>query len=211
MPLHGSNVVHGDLKPENVLVFTNASGYTAKVTDFGYSYFGASEDEVVYLPFSSRWAAPEYNGAGFVLRDAKKSDFYSYGLLYWYILFQKYFNDPDTVGQRVPKMKAQNTTTNQNAESPQDYLKMKLDKTIDERFPGTTESQKSILLGFFQSTLSITATRCSDFTILIAYLDKFKSFADSGSPLELTEVPKLDVSVLEHAGFSSPDQNQEGY
>jgi len=169
------DIVHGDLKPENVLIFTNDSGYTAKVTDFGYSCFGASEDDVVYLPYSQRWAAPEYTATGLALRDAKKSDLYSYGLLCWYILFQKYFNDPDNVSPKDPEDEGlRHPTIHHNAESSPDCLKQKLGQTTDERFPGTAEEHKSILLEFFQSTLSTAATRCSDFMNLIACLDRLR-------------------------------------
>ncbi|QVM08162.1 hypothetical protein D8B26_002855 [Coccidioides posadasii str. Silveira] len=85
--LHELDIVHGDLKPDNVLIFRDASGnLTAKISDFGFSQvelptgspsFGAGGTEY--------WNAPE------CLRDApdplaifrkeKSRDFYSYALL----------------------------------------------------------------------------------------------------------------------------------
>lgn len=92
--MHGLNIVHGDVKPQNVLLFDdepNVERYTtsgsAKLTDFGYSCFGAQNSDVVSLPFSDIWSAPEYHDRGFELGEAKKVDVYSFGLTAVYLLF----------------------------------------------------------------------------------------------------------------------------
>ena len=35
--IHGAKMIHGDIKPENILLFRNGVKYTAKVSDFGFS------------------------------------------------------------------------------------------------------------------------------------------------------------------------------
>jgi hypothetical protein len=53
----------------------------AKVTDFGYSCFGATGDDIVLLPKTERWCAPEWHPRHFTIRDAKKTDIYSFGMI----------------------------------------------------------------------------------------------------------------------------------
>lgn len=87
----GTDIVHGDIKPQNVLLFTDdpdvkkyTSSGKAKLTDFGYSNFGA----LVYLTYSGIWSAPEYHDRAFELSAGKKADIYSFGLTAVYLLFQ---------------------------------------------------------------------------------------------------------------------------
>jgi serine/threonine protein kinase len=82
------DVIHGDLKPHNVLIFQDASGnYIARVGDFGYSSHFQGQDDIVFLPRSVPWAAPEWHHRWFTAMDAKKMDVYSFGLVcLWLIL-----------------------------------------------------------------------------------------------------------------------------
>ena len=59
-------VIHGDIKPQNVLVFKDAitKEITVKVADFGYSTLTAGESERVLLPKSRPWNAPEHRYGG---------------------------------------------------------------------------------------------------------------------------------------------------
>ena len=76
-------VVHGDIKPQNVLVFKDSTTreITVKVTDFGYSTLTVGESGKVFLPKSRPWNAPEYHFGEFNVQEAKKADVYSFGLL----------------------------------------------------------------------------------------------------------------------------------
>jgi serine/threonine protein kinase len=84
--LHENGVVHGDIKPENILMFHDKSTgiITPKLADFGYSFLDG--DSAPVLPLGTfPWAAPEIGcndvaGINFTLADT-----FSFGLLVWYI------------------------------------------------------------------------------------------------------------------------------
>jgi serine/threonine protein kinase len=104
--LNVQDIIHGDIKPHNVLVFSrsqqligddcgDATNYVAKVADFGYSTCrGAAENtsssEQVSLPWSPPWNAPEVHRDNYILpfSEAKLSDVFSLGMLCLWLLFQ---------------------------------------------------------------------------------------------------------------------------
>ncbi|RDW60752.1 hypothetical protein BP6252_12135 [Coleophoma cylindrospora] len=81
--MHECNVIHGDLKPENILIFNSkaSDAVVAKVSDFGYSTMWAGHEEVIYVPKTEPWQAPEWHQRGFLFDDAKKMDWYSFGMV----------------------------------------------------------------------------------------------------------------------------------
>lgn len=85
--LHSCDIVHGDLKFQNILIFEGSDGeFFAQVSDFGLSTIisdlANSEVEVIQLPgFSEPWEAPEcYDDI--LVRDLPKTDIYAFGLLF---------------------------------------------------------------------------------------------------------------------------------
>ena len=81
-------IIHGDIKPENVLIFNQSlDDYTAKVADFGYSTWFVRDDELIKMPKSQPWFAPEWHHRGFNVSDAMKMDAYSFGMLSLWLLF----------------------------------------------------------------------------------------------------------------------------
>ncbi|XWX01596.1 hypothetical protein V2A60_009624 [Cordyceps javanica] len=89
--MHSNHIIHGDLKPENVLVFKDDSGrYSARVIDFGFSTRYADEDQLLTLPRSEPWNAPENNGHvdSWTPRRAVKADLYCFGVLCFWLLFE---------------------------------------------------------------------------------------------------------------------------
>ena len=89
-------MIHGDIKPQNVLVYKDATGKTAvKVADFGYSTLATGEAIAtgggatgrVFLPKSRPWNAPEHHFGEFTTTGAKNTDVYSFGMLCLWALF----------------------------------------------------------------------------------------------------------------------------
>ncbi|KAI9659824.1 MAG: hypothetical protein M1821_001175 [Bathelium mastoideum] len=105
--LHDNKIIHGDVKPDNILVFDSGNDYstrpqTAKLADFGASLFEQDvESEASYLG-TSIFNAPEIEGRprhmskehqvkgqwGILddnsrISQYKKADIYSFGLLLW--------------------------------------------------------------------------------------------------------------------------------
>lgn len=81
--LHHCGIVHGDVKSENILIFSHPERqYIAKVADFGFSVVAAAADLLFNVGGTRPWKAPETNNP--VPREQSKlTDVYSFGLLVW--------------------------------------------------------------------------------------------------------------------------------
>jgi serine/threonine protein kinase len=86
--LHDCELIHGDLKPENVLLFRSKNGaFIAKLADFGLSFY---EEEgmsgVQIIGGTPGWQAPEVEkGERIDSQFLSRTDCYSFGLLIWSI------------------------------------------------------------------------------------------------------------------------------
>ncbi|KAH6665351.1 kinase-like domain-containing protein [Plectosphaerella plurivora] len=92
--LHACSVVHGDIKPENILVFPRRdarNSFLLKLTDFGHSVIEA--DSCTALPaFTPQWSAPETTdptAKSFI--ELMATDSYSFGLVLLSIMIGRPF------------------------------------------------------------------------------------------------------------------------
>ncbi|KAI9764155.1 MAG: hypothetical protein M1840_008637 [Geoglossum simile] len=83
--LHVADIVHGDVKLENILIFSGADGrLIAKIADFGFAEvdLDGSEPDVLFGRGTLPWKAPEA-GRKLSWSDLFLMDVYSYGFLIW--------------------------------------------------------------------------------------------------------------------------------
>jgi serine/threonine protein kinase len=94
-----TDILHGDLKPANVVITNDAQGRPkAQLIDFGYSCFGSTDDDLVWLPFSPPWTAPEHEWKEYSLSAGKRMDVHSLGMTVAYLIFQSRWQ---RISQRV--------------------------------------------------------------------------------------------------------------
>ncbi|KAJ6258751.1 hypothetical protein Dda_6804 [Drechslerella dactyloides] len=90
--MHMNNIIHGDVKPKNTLVFDSNDeiGVTVKVTDFGYSTM-YSGDRDIKVPMSVPWDPPDFKRMKRIFKPpvAKGMDVYSFGVLCLWVLFHE--------------------------------------------------------------------------------------------------------------------------
>ncbi|KAL9120619.1 MAG: hypothetical protein Q9187_002827 [Circinaria calcarea] len=85
--LHSYLIIHGDVKPKNILLYEEDNTLLAKVADFGFSTL-VSSDGMANLACSVPWYAPEYHPRKFTFLAAQKADMFSFGMLCLWLLFK---------------------------------------------------------------------------------------------------------------------------
>lgn len=85
--LHRCGVIHGDMKPENILVFESGSATPrAKIADFGHSILDEGTDMPLQLMGGTQgYSSPEWQSSA-PFRLLKRTDVYSYGLVFTSIM-----------------------------------------------------------------------------------------------------------------------------
>lgn len=120
--LHTCGVIHGDIKPDNILMF-HGSRWRAKIADFSHSIIDTGEPR--HLPGGTAgYAAPEWQD---LLSPAGqyKSDIYSYGVLFGSVVVgqdvtELYLKNP--MHGRTPHERALGLETRKVNDSMKDYI-----------------------------------------------------------------------------------------
>ena len=82
-----NDILDGDAEPQDSPALDHKSPkYTAKVTDFEYSTQYASVTDLIIMPKSKPWYAPEWHHRGFTPAQATKMDSYSFGMVVLWLL-----------------------------------------------------------------------------------------------------------------------------
>lgn len=85
--LHQCNIIHGDVKSENVLICRHRQRpYVARLSDFGLSLINPETTRKHRLPGGTfLWQAPEFDHE-LSVDDLRQTDVYSFGLTAWRVL-----------------------------------------------------------------------------------------------------------------------------
>ena len=148
------DIVHGDISPENMLVFKDEQGKpTIKIADFGYA---TNPGDDIYLPLKWPWTAPERHIRVYQLNPAKKADIYSFGMVCLWVLFS---NSPSQTefmmvnkAAMPPDETSNFTTVNLMKQTDQllDYARERIDLETS-----LSDAQRIGLKDFFSSTIRL--------------------------------------------------------
>jgi serine/threonine protein kinase len=106
--LHGKGIVHGDLKPENVMIegdFRKAETWTPKVADFGTVALIANPVEIDGRPAvvaTPRYASPEHLLG--VDQIEVRSDIYAMGLILHFLLTGRHASNAQSVREAAERV-----------------------------------------------------------------------------------------------------------
>ncbi|RSL59388.1 hypothetical protein CEP54_007267 [Fusarium duplospermum] len=167
LDLHLNGIIHGDIKPENVLVFKEGGTYGARVIDFGYSTLYADNQRCIKLPISYPWNAPENNRQSkeWNLPDAKRADTYSFAMVCLWFLFQPYFSGSKPLPISISNSFMDEFAAEQEQSPPHDIHVLDTLKVSNEKLlllscqllaaeSSLEDSKHDVLQVFFRTSLS---------------------------------------------------------
>ncbi|KAF3023566.1 hypothetical protein E8E14_010894 [Neopestalotiopsis sp. 37M] len=107
--IHENGFIHGDLKPDNILIFKHPHRPVAKIADFGYCITKSTEQMKTgeRMGGTEGWQAPEVEQHRLLnYTDMIKADNFSFGLLVWSIIAENGNEPPGFVrNQESAKIK----------------------------------------------------------------------------------------------------------
>jgi serine/threonine protein kinase len=189
--LHQEGVVHRDVKPENILMFTGDSEneVVPKIGDFGYALI---DGQPLKAAGTEMWKAPEVLSEQVSKDNVIESDVYSYGLLVWYI------------AKEGEDLFTSDTLSYSTDDAKQDKVRqMKLDGAVDIRASSSVSDERSGYTKVFQLTLQLEPHSRD----LARALEALRELIDPSEPALRPSVPSKqnlyrrtfasDVSILQ--------------
>ena len=178
VPYWITGIIHGDIKPQSLLIFEENSRIIAKVADFGYATCFQDDSSRISIPKSEPWNAPEHHDQQFRPLEAKRMDVYSFALLCAWLLFEAGSSDklqlPSDIVRETSKL------VGFGIDEPEKNLLQlwKRDhKLVDWVYSlvyvnsHLNDSTKDCLTSFFRSTLTFEPRlRCIEFGQLLDLL-----------------------------------------
>lgn len=191
--LHTCGVVHGDVKAENILVFTHPHyEYVAKLGDFGCSILEDEARQYSRLGGTYPWTPPELKNS-IPREEWRYTDLYSYGLLVWRSMLDEKspfdtLNLEGTRGTRQERI--------QRLKEGNDIVPMALD-TLRAVENSDIRNSVSILQTVFQATLRPTPTQRNIETVIRVF---------KGMPSVISPTPSTASDVIPQLKWGSAYQ-----
>jgi serine/threonine protein kinase len=207
------DIVHGDIKPDNVLIFQNAGGIIyAKVADFGYIALFVEDDEILKIPMTQPWVDPNWDPLGHTFEEAVNMDIFSLGLVCLYIVFTSELECLISTSSTISKSDAIRNLLFQWKN--EDSIHWNVDRLL-ESSSDIDPSDRSLLRKFFDQTLSRSqkkrANKVAELLKLLFSLKLLGSLnsSDSMTPQDLgldlhtiSGEKELRRTAIQHAEFS---------
>ncbi|CZR68796.1 uncharacterized protein PAC_18696 [Phialocephala subalpina] len=154
--MHANGIIHGDIKPENVLIFKEKlGGYSARVIDFGYAARYTDKNHRFGLFGTELWRAPESGRAReWTQSEAKRVDLFSFGMLCLWVLFEPWLSGTIPLPSALA---AANIECSSKASVTLSKLKIELQKHAQQLLDAETafgHDETRALKAFFDSSLS---------------------------------------------------------
>ena len=161
-----------------MLAFQNNSRFVAKVADFGFATCFQSHNDLISMPKSEPWNAPERHDRPIKAEQAKQMDVYSFGLLCFWLAFKAGSSVELSLPLDMTLEIGQFVSFEQNqAEENLLQLWRSDNKLVDWicwliRQDGHLDnSKKDRLMSFFRATLAFDPqSRCTEFSELLGLL-----------------------------------------
>lgn len=125
-----------------------------QLIDFGYSCFGSTENDIVRLPLSRPWTAPEHHWRGFFISAAKKMDIYAIGMVCAFIIFHSVWS---FFVSRITEEEEKNFSEDFSRDHEHGVFDLLVDTVKKSKTTGYNLPHS--LLDFFRCTLSLNASR----------------------------------------------------
>ncbi|KAI1414099.1 hypothetical protein F5Y13DRAFT_21775 [Hypoxylon sp. FL1857] len=200
--MHAIRVVHGDIKPHNVIMFKQEdASFIAKVADFGYSSPYSVYETPLELPRSHPWYAPEVlEYPNFTLAQASTADIFSYGMLCLWFLFEEYLSG-ELLPNAIKSMPFTHTQEDKQASlrnlaylRENNYPLVQLSEHLIAAHEGLDTQTMLMLRQFFRKTIAHSPNeRENDIAQLFSHLDPSN------------EISKQEVDAFEY--HSPADQD----
>ena len=179
--LHDCNIIHGDVKPSNLLVFGAWGTYRsslAKISDFGGAIFDLDDNRMIGYGGTNIYNAPEQEQRGryksqtlFSPKQLYQADIYSFGLTIWEIVKKgKNYIDDDWLSQGETRIEF----LNRIHEEEEDPLLGRAEAFCDDTF-SWQPLLSNVFWKFFYMTLRDEASRRYNMTKIADYLTQYGS------------------------------------
>lgn len=180
------DVVHGDIKPENILVFAEQNTIVAKVADFGYAALFAKDDDLLRLPRSQPWVDPNWHNSGHRFSEAVQTDVFSFGIVCLWCLYSDELLKKASIGAVEEEQKQKHLRNLLLNLKSQDALVAMANELVTDTIE-LGASEKLQLQKFFALTLcKDLSLRAKDVKSIIWLLQSFKPSQGAADTLPIT-------------------------